>query len=382
MKSAVQLVKCICVGMFCIAGMLSCEKDPDVPDDPNGTGGLADTISNHLQFNSAIKNPGTIPTGPAASSLFISVEDTIYLVDQVKQSIKFLHTDTTKNVAGIYLQVHTGTGSATDTFATYYYNVPEEPEMAASDTVSAILIGIDPAGLAIPLIFYVTITPYDKNGQPIATAIRPVKLIAISDIGNNAGPCNLVTLPGEKWLWNMSYTVNPNGGFSFYNDPNKIWGSAGQIINGSCCNGHSVYGICPGDSVTNASLVFNTVFMYPEESFTFLQNGTFARTTMQLANDPFPSESDFCGTGPGVVRERRTVVNYAGNWTLDATTKNLQLQTTSSTGFGWGNPGGIIHQLDCSSLVMIQIDREGGGNNLYKFYTRISATGIRWYPFP
>jgi hypothetical protein len=378
MKSAVQLVKFICVVMFCIASMVSCEKDPDVPD-PNDPGDSTnvDTISNHLQFFEDTKIPGAIPTGPAVSSLFISVEDTIYLVDQVKRSIKFLHVGATPNVAGVYLQVHSGSGN----FASYYYNVPEEPEVAPSDSVSVIMVGFDPAGFDLPLIFNVTITPYDANGQPIATDIRPVKVISIADV-SNTGPCTLVNPPGEQWLWDMSYTENPNGGFSFYNDPKKIWGSVGQIINGSCCNGISVYGKCPGDTVTNASLLFNTIFMYPEESFKFLENGTFARTTIQVSNNPFPSESDFCGPGPGVVRESRNVVNYAGNWTFDATTKNLQLQTTSSTGFGWGNPGGIIHQLDCSSLVMIQLDREGGGNHLYKFYSRLSATGVIWYPFP
>jgi hypothetical protein len=375
MKSAVQLVKFVCVVMFCIVSMVSCEKDPDVPD-PNEPGDSAnvDTISNHLQFFEPTKIPGSIPTGPAVSSLFISVEDTIYLIDQVKRPIKFLHMDTTKNVAGIYLQVDTG-----GVFATYYYNVPEESDVAVSDSVSVIMIGFDATGFELPLIFNVTITPYDENGQPIATDIRPVKVIS----GSNTGPCTLVNPPGEQWLWDMSYVIDPDGGFSFYNDPKKIWGSVGQIINGSCCNGNSVYGKCPGDSVTNASLLFNTIFMYPEESFKFLENGTFARTTIQFSNNPFPSESNFCGTGPGVVHESRTVVNYAGNWTLDAATKSLQLQTTSSTGgFGWGNPGGIILQLDCSSLVMLQLDREGSGNHLYKFYSRVSSTGIIWYPFP
>ena len=95
--------------LFFAGCIFSCHKNNDSPEDPPvnpGDSTNVDTISNHLQFTGAIKKPGTIPSGPAVSSLKISEKDTIYLMDKVKRSIKFLHMDTTKNVAGIYLQVH------------------------------------------------------------------------------------------------------------------------------------------------------------------------------------------------------------------------------------------------------------------------------------
>ncbi len=104
-------------------------------------------------------------------------------MDELKRPIKFLHEDPTENVSGVYVQVH-GTFIG-GTNATYYYDVPELLETATSDSVSVIMIGIDPDGLidsdgvppaGAPFTFTITIVPYDPNGVPIAEDDRPVQI--------------------------------------------------------------------------------------------------------------------------------------------------------------------------------------------------------------
>ena len=89
------------------------EVEPETPDPKDSVNTLfinADSISNHLQFYEATKIQGTIPNGPAGSSLKISFEDTLYLTNELKVPIKFLHERYSENVAGMYVQVHGAAG--------------------------------------------------------------------------------------------------------------------------------------------------------------------------------------------------------------------------------------------------------------------------------
>jgi len=391
--------------LFCGILLLSCNSDdpetePEIPElgDSSTAGSIdADTISNHLQFFNATKIQGTIPRGALVSSLKISFEDTLFLTNELKGPIKFLHLLPSKNVAGIYVQAHDAVGGSS---ASYYYDVPEIPDLADSDSISVIMIAVDPVGLidlnsagASSLIFAITIVPYDENGQPIAEDIRPVKIVeSISD-----PLCSLVLPPGDYWGWDASFI--PDDPF-FYNEPNKVFGAGGQFINGSCCNGVSVYGLCPGAMETNAKLHFATYYKINGESLTFFDDGTFFRETFEDSPLAAPAESNFCVSGEGVVLESLNHTKYVGNWTTSPITLppnlaylslydnplQLTLQGTSSSGGGFGNPGGIIRQLDCSIgiLWLVQIDREGGGRHLYKVYSHRGGSGghLIWYPFP
>ncbi len=385
----------------------ACRKNPTPPADPGAPGpatpGIslnADTISNHLQFFKATKKQGAAPKGPTANSLKISFEDTLYLTDKIKRPIKFLHQAIT-DVAGVYVQVHGAVagGSA----GTFYYDVPELQETAGNDTVSVIMIGVDPVGLidndgvppagAPSIGFTITITPYGKNGQPLAEADRPVKISKPQvNPDGNAGSCSIITAPGDYWDWEVSYIVDPSGAkdFIFYNSPDKIWGKGGQDIKGSCCKGTSIYGFCPGDTIPNASLHFNTFFNYTEEIFKFIGGGTFVRLTGMFSANAKPNESNFCVSGDGVIKEELQNVTYNGNWTINHLTRpvngdslSLTLQGTSSfpVGSGYGNPGGRIHILDCYLLVLIQPDNEVPDRDLVKFYNYRDVNSPYWYPF-
>lgn len=391
--------------MLCGVLMITCTKHDAVPTDPSNpnppptTGNQtdstnADTISNHLRFFNATKKQAIIPKGPSGSSLKISFKDTLYMMDELKRPIKFLHEDTTQDVAGAFVQVHAGTGGGASSF---YYDVPEEPLMADNDTVSVILVGIDPNGLigspgvppaggGEPLIFDVTIIPYDGDGQPLGSTTRPVK-IDNQNINPNSGKCGLVLPPGDYWDWDLSLIEDPNGtGLAFYNDPYKIWGEGGQFINGCCIDGVSSYDInCASNTNAFKKLRFPTFFRFIEESIKFFNDGTFARFTKDLYVNPAPDLSDFCGNGLGVVYSKQYSVAYFGNWTIEeratpfnGDSLNLQLRTTSSAGgSGRGRNGGIIHQLDCNTLALINPDNEGFSSHLVSYFFHVDK---RWYP--
>ena len=408
MKTFIQVLKFSCLVMLCSVFILACKKgEPDAnpgPGTPTDTTTVEDVnnVSDHLQFLGSTKKQGKIPAAPAGgSSLKISIKDTLYLVEGMKIPVKFLHQDTTKNVAGVYVQVHGlfigSTGGPLD--ATHYYDVPELTETAENDTVSVILIGFDPTDFKFPLSFTVTITPYDPSGQPLDVTEVPVTVVELKDDPKKSGNCGLVLPDGDFWAWDLSYILTDpyDGTFSFYSDPRVIFGKGGQNIKGCCVNGVSDYGATclQKDSIYEKRLHFSTYYQIRSETFTFYDNGTFLRQTFEGTANPFPDESDFCGSGPGVVHEKLNHTVYNGNWTMNKMTvppdlkpyydtrNYLTLQTTSSTGGGYGNPGGIVHQLDCriGVLALIQLDREGFGQHLYKFYYRVSPGDLPWYPF-
>ena len=361
----------------------------------------ADTISNHLQFYNATQIQGTLPAGPAGSSLKISFEDTLHVMDEFKRPIKFLHEDPTENVSGVYVQVH-GTFIG-GTNATYYYDVPELLETATSDSVSVIMIGIDPNGLTdtdgvppagAPFTFIITLVPYDPNGVPIAEADRPVQISKpTADPNGNGGACGLVTQPGDYWDWQLSYIDDPTVAsqrYLFFNSPDKLWGIDGQDINGCCTNGISSYDInCSGDTDAQKSLRFYTFFNFPDEIYKFLEDGTYAGLSEHRSAVPDPPASDFCGTGPGVVQDKFNRSYHEGNWKFEplgspvnGDALRLTMQGTYSTGGSpVARPNGIIHFLDCGLLVVIQPNAEGSNYELVKYYDYRDVSSPLWYPF-
>jgi hypothetical protein len=381
--------------MLFIALIPACRKSDEAPGNPGDPGDStnlsADLISNHLLLTNASKKPGGIPTGPGGSSLKISFKDTLYLFDEIKRPIKFLHLDTSKNVSGLYIQVSASSGGGT---ASHYYDVPELEDVADSDTVSVIMVGIDPEGLPLPQTYDVTIVPYDKNKQPIAEIIKPLRIdYPKKQTPGNAGSCGLDLPTNEFWAWELSIAVGP--GLPFYNDPFTIHSAQGQRIEGSCCAGKSRWPeFCIGQLHHNNSLHFATYYQIKQETFTFFSGGRFFRLTDEDSPVPVPAESDFCGSGSGKVLPGEKLTTYEGDWKIvpakitvntSSLIKNDSLELilihTSSTGTGYGNPGGVIHQLDCElgALVLIQTDREGGGRHLVKVYSRRKIGDPSWY---
>jgi hypothetical protein len=340
-----------------------------------------DTLSARLLFHAFTKKQGTIPSAPASNgSVQISIKDTLYLTDQLLRFIKFRHTDFNKNVSGAFIQIFIN-GSA----SSFYYDVPELKNMSASDSISVVTIGIDPGNLKKPQTAEIKIVPYDKNKQAIVQITRPVRIdenrVDIPPVSN----CGLDTPPTMYWSWEASCRVDDVD--AFLSLPGKVNSPEGQDIQGSCCNGNTRYPLdCPGDTagIFRRKLHFATHYIINFETFQFSGSGTFLRLTEEDSPIPLPSQSNFCGSGNGVVRPNVNLTRYEGSWTVTKAvlpakkplwwsthdTQQLTLRTTSSTGTGFGNPGGVIHQLDCKTgaLVLVQLSREGNGADLVKFY--------------
>ena len=312
----------------------------------------------------------------------------------------------------IYRYRHFSGSTNLVTEATHHYDVPEVPGTAESDSISVIMVGFDPSDFVDPLgvppagaplpPFEIDITPYDPSGQPLDKTVVPVVVEDINDNDPN-GSCGLVLPEGEYWDWTLSYIPsNPwDGDFEFLSSPETIFGELGQEIRGNCCNGKSTYGFCAiGDTTLNATLHFDTYYQILGETFVFSDDHTFTRRTIEGTAVPILEESDFCSYAPGVVNERIDDITYDGNWTIGnvaiplgyivnpiffityTSRDRLYLQGTQSSGSGFGNPGGIIHLLDCNVLVLIQTDNEGFGQHLYKFYVRTKSGDGLWYPLP
>ena len=128
--------------------------------------------------------------------------------------------------------------------------------------------------------------------------------------------------------------------------------------------------------------------MFEEEVMQFFSDGTFQRNTQELDALPDPDKTDFCGSGPGVVHWERYSVFYFGNWTIDklatpfkGDSLSLTLLITSTTGgTGYGRAGGIIHQLDCNTLALIKLDREGQSHHEVSYFARSHTSEEEgWY---
>ncbi len=398
MKTPLHLVKVLLVCALTGAWIFSCKKTESTPAANNNGStsktATADTVSNHLRFFRAQRMPGMSPKGAFGSSLKISFKDTLFLMDQVAIPIKFLHKDTTKNVSGVFIQVE---GLQGGSLAADYFDVPEVAQMdTTSDTVSVIMVGIDPESLDLPFDFNITITPHSANGDPITQITRPVRVVKHhKGPTSGSGGCSIVTPGIAIWDWDGSYIISKKPGvdFDFYDEPNRVFNAEGQFIKGSCCKGVSLYGICPGEREPNAMLHFDTYYAITEERFVFNDQNSYFRRTTEDAPAPVPDSSNFCSGIAGFIRAHTSITTYTGDYAIVPATLPPDLQNlhdslavqltekSNSSGGGFGNGAGIIHQLDCSygSLVLIQVDLEGFGQHLYRFYTLRSPGDLKWF---
>ncbi|MGN6211886.1 hypothetical protein [Parafilimonas sp.] len=374
---------------------------PDNPGDSILTGIHPDSVADRLHFLNTTKIAGSIPDAPANNSLKISFKDTLFLLDTFVQPVKFFHTDKNENVAGIYVQIFIG-GSGGIFESSYYYDVPETTP--GSDSISIIYIGFKEDGFVPPPGCLINIAPYDEDKKIIAEATRPLVITEHEEVNNpgNNGSCGLVTPSDESWVWETTISYAQAGKLIIYepgvrydyDNPNPQ--HTGQDILGCCIEGESHYGAecLSTDSSNQRILNFATGYSINSESFKFFDNGRFHRITIEKSVNPAPEESDFCGNGPGVVKDKISAVTYEGNWAIETTppyrrwdTKWLSLLTTSSSDplGGFGNAGGYIHQLNCRMkppvLVLIEPGREGEGE-LIKIYDRVNDDrSKRWFPF-
>ncbi len=379
-----KLCALICIAFLsCGIIIVACRKaDGTDPQPGPGTNTAADEIAARILFLSSSKKQGIAPGASGNNSLQISFKDTLYLRDEALQPIKFRHLDKSKDIAGVFFQVFLNGGAST-----FYYDAPELKQMNESDTVSVILIGIDPSNLIPPTTAEVKVIPYDKNKQPIAQFVRPIKVVKNEETPLPNNECGLEMPVGQSWRWTCSYILPETvvaDTLKFYSDPNKVHSPQGQDITGACCNGVSRYPTrCPGDTlgIFDRKLHFATYYQINYEYFRFFNSGSFKRETSEDSPVPLPASSNFCAGGDGLVSKKLKQISYEGTWTItpaqipaDAPswlknkTQQLTFKTVSTTGIGFGNPGGVIHRLDCKSGILVLVQVSGGSGNLIKVY--------------
>jgi|SRR5450631_268870 len=96
---------------------------------------------------------------------------------------------------------------------------------------------------------------------------------------------------------------------------------------------------------------------------------------------PVPDSSNFCSGITGFIRAHTSITTYTGDYAIVPATVPpdlldlhdslaIQLTQTTTSGGGFGNGLGIIHELDCSAgtMILIQADLKGFGQHLYRFY--------------
>jgi hypothetical protein len=377
--SAVYILLFYFVALFLGLPITACKKnDPgngktnnskDDPADPN-------KVSAHLQFFDAVTKKGNPPAAPAQSTLKISFKDTLYLLDDEKMSIEFLHNKQT-NVAGVYIQVKGnflgGTGGIFQ--ASDYYDVPEIEQTADSDSVSIVLAGFDPEGFdpsqfQLPFSFPIDIIPYDSNRNPLDKTTVVVTVEEENENPGNGGACGFINPPGTYWRWAYSYTQDQAGQLDRFFSPFDEF--KGQNISG-CCDSVTGKSCGPGQA-PNKTLVFPTLYVMAFELIVLKQGGSFERETIELHQDPIRDSTNFCGSGPGLVTELRSeMASTTGDWAYNAANKILQLRGTSGTA-GWGNAGGGV-QVGCRTLLLINTL----GEPLRKNYRLVRPNEDSWH---
>lgn len=103
---------------------------------------------------------------------------------------------------------------------------------------------------------------------------------------------------------------------------------------------------------------------------------------------PKPEESNFCGSGPGLVEEDFDRNFHEGNWSVTTAINPegkqepfLVMQGTTSGAVSVARPGGFIKLIDCEFLITSQPDREGGPFETITTYYRSNPTEPRWVDF-
>jgi hypothetical protein len=395
--------------------LLSCSsEDPMLTPEPKVPSGdltvaEIDSLSNHMRFVGSRIAQGNSPSVSSGSALKINVRDTLYLVPGIPVAVKFLHDDIT-NIAGAYVQLHSYNASTnTVVYGTYHFDVPELAETDENDTISIVMIGFDPQDFELPVPLNITVTPYDESGQPLDKTEVPV----VVEDPTGSGVCGLVQ-PETYWEWEHSYILNHDyihtwinfypaypdlsdstSVYAYYYAPEKLWGG-NQMVKGCCFNGISSYSSNCLNTPNERTLPFPTYYQQDYESIEFRDNGTYRRITRENSANPLPDESDFCGGIVGLVDIDSNNGVTEGSWTITPdvaitikhiykeevrTVDYLQLKGTSSSGGGWGNPGGAVIRLSCNQLMLLQPGGEGGNSDLWKIYKRVEGDGIRWFEF-
>lgn len=354
-------------------------SDPveDLEDDETNTSvhtsEEADQISDSFAFINSVKVTGTVPTVANSSLVKTDSKDTIYTIPGLKIPLRVSHPAAVA-INGWFIVVKN---------STFYYDVPIHEE-EDSDTVSVIFLEIDPGDVDFPYHIPVEITPYDQNKLPVDVIER---IITVEDPAS--GGCDILVSGDTSnigppiWMWFATVVFNSQNDPTFVNTPNRMYGANQKVV--GCCDEVN----CPQaiyNPVTKATeLVYDTeldaatMYSIEFESFTFFQNGTFERHTMERIKNFNYEATEWCAGITGYI-DRESYVEYYGTHNYAPGNASISYATLSSAcadpmGIcGYGSRGGALEQ-SCHMMIItagVEASKE------VRMYTRHSAS-YGWY---
>ena len=271
------------------------------------TGDEADRISDSFEFGNSVKVTGTVPTVVNTSLVKTNSKDTIYTIPGLKIPLRISHPAAVV-INGWFIAVKN---------STYYYDVPIHEE-EDSDTVSVVILEIDPEDVELPYDIPVEITPYDQNKVPVDVIER---IVTVED--PVSGRCDIL-IDGDttnigilEWRWHATVVFDSNDEPRFVNAPARVFGASQKI--GGCCNEDPL--VCPQavynpitkatDLIYDSEVTAGTTYSIAHELFSFYKDGTFFRLTLERIKNFSYDATDWCNGVPGF-NERESVVQYYG----------------------------------------------------------------------
>ncbi len=186
----------------------------------------ADALLETLSFTASTKIPrisGTVPPVANTSLVKTNSGDTIYTMPGIKMPLRISHPMSTA-VKGWYIAAKN---------SSFYFDVPIDDE-EDSDSVSVVIIEVDPKNIELPYDIPVEITPYDEANQPIDS----IKVIVTIEQPSSNG-CDIL-IKGDTanvgkidWIWSWTMVFDPDENATFINAPNRVF-SAIQHPTGCC----------------------------------------------------------------------------------------------------------------------------------------------------
>lgn len=371
MKTINFLTNLFFIGLLAMLSLSRCSSPEDTPPikDTTQQGHKEPTaLQELLKFDKATKVSGALPAVANIALLKTNTQDTIYALPGIKMPIRISHPKSTI-LKGIYIAVKQGT---------FYYDIPIERE-EESDTVSVILLEVDPEKEDQTYHIPADIIPYDDTKTPLDKIERIITVEPTT--GNTCGilvdkPTTLGDTSGlwtPEWFWFATMVFGPTNEISFLNAPGNTF-----ITNTTyegCCDPNRPQGKChPLSTTLNATARASIAYTIESETFTFFTNGTFARQTHERKQNFNPVTTDWCSGTAGYTLDD-IVVSYFGQHDYLPGDKTITYGTTyaSCDLCGYGSRGGDLKHT-CHLLI---ISRHTEASKEIRIYVRNPVS--TWY---
>lgn len=334
---------------------------PPQEEEEEVTPETADAFLDSFRFTASTKVVGTMPTVTNTSLVKSDVQDTLYMLPEMETPIRISHPESVV-IGGWYVGVKN---------STYYYEVPIDLE-EESDTVSVIMVSIDPKELDLPHSVPLEITPYDQNKVPVDIITRT---LTVEEPASPSRECDIrvdgdTLTSGDEWRWYSTTAFDTQNKLVFFNAPYTIF-KAKQTISGCCAEQpvcpQAVFNPVTGatDLVYDSEVTAETFYQIQYEAFTFYTNGTFKRNTYERIKNFSYENTDWCQFNPGYNDRRSDVYYYGthdyqpGNTTISYATDRLQCDDENGIcGYG-SRPGEIVHSCNVMAIVADRLMIEG-----------------------